>query len=189
MQISPLRGKRLSEVMHETSRPFTSHRSQLRSELASKEPHNESLLLDYVQVISKRWTPACVKLGKEVALCLPSAGRRAQLFHLIFTQPGAHLLEIPCITGKYVPNNLHSLADGSAEEESRAVEVRVHHGDADEDDVGQVGEHRRQEHEVTQLLAEAGSTIINRRMNANPSGASFVNLPYHGTFTQPSFHD
>ena len=27
---------------------------------------------------------------------LPAAGRRAQLFHLIFTQPGAHLLEIPC---------------------------------------------------------------------------------------------
>ena len=34
--------------------------------------------------------------GEKVAFCLPTAGRRAQLFHLIFTQPVAHLLEIPC---------------------------------------------------------------------------------------------
>ena len=93
-------------------------------------------------------------------------GVRAQLFHLIFTQPGAHLLEIPCIKGVHVLNNLHSLADGSAEEEPRAVEVRVHHGDADEDDVGQVGEHRSQEHEVTQLLAEARPAFIHRRIIA-----------------------
>ena len=38
-----------------------------------------------------------MKLGEKVAFCLPTAGRREQLFHLIFTQPGAHLLEIPCI--------------------------------------------------------------------------------------------
>ena len=30
-------------------------------------------------------------------LCIPTAGRRKQLFHVIFTQPGAHLLEIPCM--------------------------------------------------------------------------------------------
>ena len=30
--------------------------------------------------------------------CLPTAGRRVQLFHLIFTQPGAHLLDTPCIS-------------------------------------------------------------------------------------------
>ena len=48
-----------------------------------------------VQGISKRWTPGCVKKGGKVAFCLPTAGRRAQLSHLIFTQPGAHLLEIP----------------------------------------------------------------------------------------------
>ena len=54
--------------------------------------------------------------------------------------------------------HLHGLADGAAEEEAaaRPVEVGVRHGDADEDDVGQVGEHRRQEHEVAELLAEAG---------------------------------
>ena len=28
--------------------------------------------------------------------CLPTAGRTAQLFHLIFLKPGAHLLEISC---------------------------------------------------------------------------------------------
>ena len=53
--------------------------------------------------------------------------------------------------------NLHSLADRAAEEEAWPVEVRVHHGDADEDDVGQVGEHDGQEHKVAELLAEAGS--------------------------------
>ena len=33
-----------------------------------------------------------MKFGGNVAFCLPSGGRRTQLFHLIFTQPGAHLL-------------------------------------------------------------------------------------------------
>ena len=37
-----------------------------------------------------------MKLGETVAFCLPFAGRRTQLFHLIFTEPGAHLLEHPC---------------------------------------------------------------------------------------------
>ena len=37
-----------------------------------------------------------MKLGEQVAFCLPSAGRRTQLFHLIFTKPGAHLLVHPC---------------------------------------------------------------------------------------------
>ena len=49
-----------------------------------------------VQGISKRWTPGYVNESETVAFCLPTAGRRAKLFHLIFTQPGAHLLEIPC---------------------------------------------------------------------------------------------
>ena len=49
-----------------------------------------------LQGCSKRWAPGCVKLGEKVVFCLPTAGRRTQLFHLIFTQPGAHLLEHPC---------------------------------------------------------------------------------------------
>ena len=44
-----------------------------------------------IQGISKRGTPGCVKEGERVVFCLPTAGRRAQLFHLIFSQPGAHL--------------------------------------------------------------------------------------------------
>ena len=56
----------------------------------------KDLSLAQLQGISKRWVPGCVKLGEKVAFCLPTAGRRTQLFHLIFTQPGVHLLEIPC---------------------------------------------------------------------------------------------
>ena len=43
-----------------------------------------------LQGISKRWAPApgCVKLDEKVAICLPTAGRRTQLFHHIFTQAG-----------------------------------------------------------------------------------------------------
>ena len=33
----------------------------------------------------KRWAPGCVKLGDKIAFCLPTAGRRTQIFHLIFT--------------------------------------------------------------------------------------------------------
>ena len=46
---------------------------------------------------TERWGPGCVKLGEKVAFCWPSAGRRTQLIHLIFTQPGIHLLEHPCM--------------------------------------------------------------------------------------------
>ena len=38
------------------------------------------------------------KLGEKVVFCLPTAGGRKQLIHLTFTQPGVHLLEIPCIS-------------------------------------------------------------------------------------------
>ena len=38
----------------------------------------------------------CVKLGEKVAFCFPSEGRKTQFFHLMFIQPGAHLLEHPC---------------------------------------------------------------------------------------------
>ena len=52
-------------------------------------------LLD-IQGTSRRLFPGCVKLGEKVALCLPTAGRRTQFFHPIFTQPGKHSLEVPC---------------------------------------------------------------------------------------------
>ena len=38
-----------------------------------------------------------MKLGEQVAFCLPSAGRITQLIHLFFTQPWVHLLEHPCV--------------------------------------------------------------------------------------------
>ena len=43
-----------------------------------------------------RWAPGCVKYGEKVVFCLPCAGRRTQLIHLIFTQPGVRILEHPC---------------------------------------------------------------------------------------------
>ena len=54
------------------------------------------LKLKHVHQISKRPFPGCVKSGQKVAFCLPSAGRKTQLFHHIFFQPGKSLLEIPC---------------------------------------------------------------------------------------------
>ena len=48
-------------------------------------------LIKQLHGISKRWTPGCVRQGEKDA-----AGRRAQRFHLIFTQPVAHHSEIPC---------------------------------------------------------------------------------------------
>ena len=50
-----------------------------------------------LQGISKRWAPGCVKLGEKVAFCLPTGVNGEQLFHLIFTQPGVHLLGMSCM--------------------------------------------------------------------------------------------
>ena len=50
------------------------------------------VLLINLQGCTKRWALGCVKLGGKVVFCLPSADRRTQIVHLIFTQPGAHLL-------------------------------------------------------------------------------------------------
>ena len=52
----------------------------------------------------------------------------------------------------------------------------MHHGDADEDDVGQVGEHRRQEHKVAELLAEAGPgfTPMDKSGQSNPKEVSQI---------------
>ena len=50
----------------------------------------------YSTECSERWALGSVKLGEKVSFCLPAADGRRQLFHLIFTQPGALLLEHPC---------------------------------------------------------------------------------------------
>ena len=49
-----------------------------------------------VQGCTKRLFPGLEKLGEKVAFFLPTAGRRTQFFHLIFTQPGKGLLVQPC---------------------------------------------------------------------------------------------
>ena len=49
-----------------------------------------------LQGISIRLFPGCMKLGEKVAFCLPSAGKKMQCFHHIFSQPGKSLLDIPC---------------------------------------------------------------------------------------------
>ena len=41
-----------------------------------------------------------VNMRRKNCVLLPAAGRRTQLFHLIFTQPGAYLLEHPCMSQK-----------------------------------------------------------------------------------------
>ena len=50
-----------------------------------------------LQGCTKRWSPGCVSLDEKVAFCLPTTGRRTQLFQPTFLQRGKSLLEIPCI--------------------------------------------------------------------------------------------
>ena len=51
-----------------------------------------------VQGCTQRLFPGCVKLDESVLFCLPTAGRRTQFFHPIFSQPRKSLLEVPCKT-------------------------------------------------------------------------------------------
>ena len=50
----------------------------------------------FIQGCTKRWTPGSVNMKRKNCVLLPAAGRRAKLFHLIFTEPGVHLLVHPC---------------------------------------------------------------------------------------------
>jgi len=59
-----------------------------------------------IQGTYKKRFPGCVKLGEKVAFCLPTAGRRTQFFHPIFTQPGKHSLEVPCTLMRHKIGNL-----------------------------------------------------------------------------------
>ena len=49
-----------------------------------------------LQGCPKRWTPGSVIMRRKNYVLLLAAGRRTQLFHLIFTKPGVHLLGHPC---------------------------------------------------------------------------------------------
>ena len=52
-----------------------------------------------------------MKLGEKVAFCLLTAGRRTQLSHPIFTQPGKGLIVQPCTSpGQHLVREL--VADG-----------------------------------------------------------------------------
>ena len=64
--------------------------------------------------ISKRWAPGCVKLSENVAFWLSSAGRRTQLFHLIFTQPGALPSEHSCTKCQKVTKNKEGSQESNA---------------------------------------------------------------------------
>ena len=56
----------------------------------------EDVLQKKVQGWPKRWTPGCVNMSLKSCVLPPAAGRRTQLFLLIFTEPGVHLLGHPC---------------------------------------------------------------------------------------------
>ena len=49
-----------------------------------------------VQGWPKRWSPGSVNVRRKICVLLPAAGRKTQLFHLIFREPGVHLLGRPC---------------------------------------------------------------------------------------------
>ena len=65
-------------------------------------PPSASMQASYVSICNlrlrwtKRWSPGSVNMRSKNCVLLPAAGRRTQLFHLIFTEPGAHLLVHPC---------------------------------------------------------------------------------------------
>ena len=69
-------------------------------------PVSPSIHRPHLQGTSKKRFPGCVNFGEKVAFCLPTAGKRAQFFHPIFTQPRKHSLEVPCIPssprGKFI---------------------------------------------------------------------------------------
>ena len=56
----------------------------------------------HIQGTSKERFPGCVKLDEKVAFCLPTAGRRRNLFHPKFTKPEKHSLEVPCRCQDYL---------------------------------------------------------------------------------------
>ena len=45
----------------------------------------------YVQGWTKTWSPGSVNMRWKSCVLLPAEGRRTQLFHLIFTEPGVYL--------------------------------------------------------------------------------------------------
>ena len=49
-----------------------------------------------IQGYSKRWAPGCVNMRWKNCALLPAVGKQTATFSPYFTQPGVHLLEIPC---------------------------------------------------------------------------------------------
>ena len=74
-----------------------SHHENLSTMRFIIDPLYRFFQTEIVQGTSKKRFPGCVKLGEKVAFCLPTAGRKTQLFHIIFTEPGKDILEVPCI--------------------------------------------------------------------------------------------
>ena len=66
--------------------------------LSFHPPMNRSICsLFTLQRWPKRWTPGSVNVRRNNCVLLPAANSRTQLFHLIFTEPGVHLLGHPCM--------------------------------------------------------------------------------------------
>ena len=49
-----------------------------------------------VQGWPKRWTPGSINVRRNNCGFLPAGAMKTQLLHLIFTEPGVHLLSHPC---------------------------------------------------------------------------------------------
>ena len=63
-----------------------------------------------LQGSSKRWTTGSMNVRMKNCVLSPAAGRRTQLFHLIFTEPGVHLSGHLCssIFNPQVPLSIHT---------------------------------------------------------------------------------
>ena len=72
----------------------------------------------------KRRAPGFGQLGEKAAFCLPAVGRRTQLFHLIFTQPGAYLLEHPCKAHEFTHNFTNNVSSGGGRNSQFATDKR-----------------------------------------------------------------
>ena len=56
---------------------------------------------------AKVWFPVSVNVWRKSCVLLPTAGRRTQLFHLIFMEPGNHTLAHPCTVSLFWDALLH----------------------------------------------------------------------------------
>ena len=66
----------------------------------SSFPYGEWYILGISRGISKRWATGCVKIRWKSCVLLPAIRKQSETFSPYFTQPGAQLLEIPCLSAK-----------------------------------------------------------------------------------------